>query len=780
MVTLRSKLRLEEGWTSFLLVMLMLLALVWSVRAAEWIDGLGILTWIALVAMLFGLVLAKMRRLPAILAHLLSLGVGIAWVAVLLSTTFQPPMVPAELAMSAHSLSAKLGAIYQQASQWLLDPEQAEPWLSNFMFLVTLAALTWLLSYASVWFVFRSHWIWGAIVPTGAAAILNVYYAPPRLVLYFLLYCLCALLLLVRLHVYTRERIWRTESVNYNLDVDLTFLRDGLVVSILALLLAWSIPAAARSPRLADFWANFEEPGQRIQTWWTRLYSSLNYQGTSSLVNFGRTMTLGSASNLSSTPVLEVQAAEPHYWRAVAYDRYTGSGWVNTDGSALELQPGRSDLYPAPYLMQSEFAHTVRMLEPGESVLFFVGQPLSTSLSARASLAYLPAPTSKPATDVSMMSALKTLRRNQSYTLVSMISKATVRQLRAAGTNYPGWVKERYLQLPRSVPSRVRNLSHEITAGAKTPYDQAEAIQDYLRRNIFYDQSISAPPAGVDVVDWFLFEKRRGYCDYYATAMAILCRAIGIPVRVAQGYSSGDYVTSSRSYTVRQQDAHAWPEVYIPDYGWIVFEPTSSEAAISRPEESALSLPPGLAALLDLDTPRTEREDKFGADDASGVEGDIAPVALVRPRPWYARILRLVLVVLAAGAAALIILLGWWQLSLRGLGAAASVYEQMQRFGRLLGVPHQVHETPVEYGESLVQMLAERQEQVRYLVASYVKQRYGRSGLGGQEEKELGRQWRQLRAYMWRQIWTLRRIRRKPRQTTWVPSSALRPPGSLG
>ncbi|MBM4429027.1 MAG: transglutaminase domain-containing protein, partial [Chloroflexi bacterium] len=668
MVILHSRLRLEEGWASFLLAMLMLLGLVWSVRAAEWVDGLGILTWISLVAMPFGLILAKARRVPSILAHLLSIGLGLAWVAILLSTTFQPPAVPAELAMSARSLSAKLEVIYQQASQWLLNPEQAEPWLSNFMFLATLAALTWLLSYASMWFVFRLHWTWGAIVPTGAAAMLNMYYGPSRLLPYFLLYCLCTLLLLVRLHVYTREKIWRRDAVNYNLDVDLTFLRDGLFVSLLALLLAWSIPTAARSPRLVDFWANFEGSGQRIQTWWTRLYSTLNYQGQSSLVNFGRTMTLGGASNLSSVPVFEVQAPEPHYWRAVAYDRYTGSGWTNTDVATRELLPGTPALNPAPYLMQSEFAHTVRMLEPGETVLFFVGQPLSSTLSARASLAYVPTP-GKPATDVSMMSALKVLRSNQSYTLVSLVSKATVRQLRSAGTNYPDWIKERYLQLPASLPSRVRELAREITTDSQTPYDQAEAIQSYLRRNILYSQSISIPPAGVDVVDWLLFEKREGYCDYYATAMAVLCRAIDIPARVAQGYSAGEYVTSSRSYRVRQRDAHAWPEVYFPEYGWIEFEPTSSEPAIARPEESLLPLLPGL--IVGLDTLRTVQEDKFGADEAGDAGGDIGAIQLARVKPWYTRLLHLVLVVLSVGAAASLIFLSWWHLSLRGLGPAA-------------------------------------------------------------------------------------------------------------
>jgi len=184
--------------------------------------------------------------------------------------------------------------------------------------------------------------------------------------------------------------------------------------------------------------------------------------------------------------------------------------------------------------------------------------------------------------------------------------------------------------------------------------------------------------------------------------------------------------------------------------------------------------------IVGLDTLRTVQEDKFGADEAGDAGGDIGAIQLARVKPWYTRLLHLVLVVLSVGAAASLIFLSWWHLSLRGLGPAASVYEQMQRLGRLLGVPQEIHQTPVEYGESLIQMLGAEQEQVRHIVASYVKHRYARSGLSRQEEELLSGQWQQLRAHIWRQIWTLRRTRPERKQATWVPSSALRPPGALG
>jgi hypothetical protein len=526
---------------------------------------------------------------------------------------------------------------------------------------------------------------------------------------------------------------------------------------------------------VADIWAHFQDPWQEVQARWNRLFTSLNYQGPSTLVQFGRAMTLGGAVNLSNVPVLEVQAAEPHYWRAVAYDRYTGGGWLNTDDLEVTLQPNDPRLTAVPYAAQREFTHTIRMLEAGEDIVFFAGELLRNSLFVRARLSTVPLAQGQQGAAVSMLQSLRSLRRNQSYTVVSMVSGATTQQLRNAGTDYPDWVTDRYLQLPRTVPERVRTLTREVVEDSTTPYDQAIAIQEYLRR-ITYDQYINAPPAGRDVVDWFLFENRRGYCDYYASAMAVMCRILGIPARISQGYTPGEYVGASRSYLVRQLDAHAWPELYFPGYGWIEFEPTSSEPALARPEGSASPLLPGTG--LSTPVPRGEDEDKFGADEVGGDE-DIANVEVAQRQPWYQRLLYPALALLGAGAIALLLLLAWWYAGLRGLSPASRIYEQMRRLGGLLGATHQVHQTPAEYGESLSDVLSQSQEDVRYVVVQYVKQRFSKDGLSAGEEQELQEHWQRLRWLMWRQAlkpWLKRRTHPAP----WVSASALRPPTSLG
>ena len=159
----RWKLKLEEGWTSFLLVLLMVLTVAWSVLAADWTEGLAILPWIVVMGATTGLLLAKLQRIPSVLAHLLSMTIGAAVVAATVNLILSPPVVPAGLMASAQGLLSRSQLISQLATGWLGDPTGAEPWLSNLMFVLSLACLCWLLAYVCSWFIFRLHSVWGAV-----------------------------------------------------------------------------------------------------------------------------------------------------------------------------------------------------------------------------------------------------------------------------------------------------------------------------------------------------------------------------------------------------------------------------------------------------------------------------------------------------------------------------------------------------------------------------------------------------------------------------------------
>ena len=138
-----------------------------------------------------------------------------------------------------------------------------------------------------------------------------------------------------------------------------------------------------------------------------------------------------------------------------------------------------------------------------------------------------------------------------------------------------------------------------MTGSEPTPYDRVRSIERYLR-TFPYTLDVPHPPASRDLVDYFLFDLKEGYCDYYASAMVVLARAAGIPARLAIGYASGDYNEKSRRFMVTGADAHSWVEVDFPNTGWVPFEPTASrpllEAEPSQPVHfTAIASQPALA-----------------------------------------------------------------------------------------------------------------------------------------------------------------------------------------
>ena len=148
--------------------------------------------------------------------------------------------------------------------------------------------------------------------------------------------------------------------------------------------------------------------------------------------------------------------------------------------------------------------------------------------------------------------------------------------LQDQGTDYPQWVTDKYLDLPDDLPLRIRVLALTQTAGSTSQFERVVRIREYLR-TIAYSQDIEPPPPGSDALEFFLFDQKAGYSDYFGSAMAVLLRAAGVPTRLAIGYGGGDFDQELDAYVVREADAHAWTEVYFPDFGWVPFEPTPTK-----------------------------------------------------------------------------------------------------------------------------------------------------------------------------------------------------------
>ncbi len=174
------------------------------------------------------------------------------------------------------------------------------------------------------------------------------------------------------------------------------------------------------------------------------------------------------------------------------------------------------------------------------------------------------------------------------YEADSRISTPIPARLKSASGLFPDQVSSEYLQLPE-LDSRIRPLTDKIVDNAKTPYDRATAIETYLRTHYGYTLQLSRamPP---DPVADFLFVRRRGHCEYFSSAMAIMLRTVGIPSRVVNGFAGGEFNDITSEYVIRASDAHSWVEAYIPGNGWIAFDPTPGGNAQTHSEWNRLML----------------------------------------------------------------------------------------------------------------------------------------------------------------------------------------------
>jgi transglutaminase-like putative cysteine protease len=262
-------------------------------------------------------------------------------------------------------------------------------------------------------------------------------------------------------------------------------------------------------------------------------------------------------------------SAPRHYWRSHTYDYYFGRGWATSNTEVIDYEPGEQLSLPEGEHLRP-LRQSVHLIGDQTGGLVFVDGQL-VSVDQEFAVA-----TRRPD---EFFGATTESRR---YRADSVITVASVDELRAASEDYPPQIVSRYLQLPDTVPARVVSLARDLTALQPTPFDRAYTIEQYLRE-FPYNLDVPVPGLAADIADYFLFDLQEGYCDYYATSMVVMARAVGLPARMVVGYASGSYDPFEARYVVTRADAHAWVEIYFPGYGWVEFEPTGGRPAIDRP-----------------------------------------------------------------------------------------------------------------------------------------------------------------------------------------------------
>jgi transglutaminase-like putative cysteine protease len=689
--------------------------------------------------------------LPWFLAHLFSLVYGVSWIGLLLSYELPETFSARERLLE---LGYRIGDWFRQTVMG------GELGTDELMFVVVMSLLFWLMAYLAIWFSFRAHSLWAALLPSGITLLINVYYGPQRIALLLVPYLLFVMLFAVRLNLFTQEQSWKRRRIRYDIDIVYSFLRYGATLSIVALAVAWIVPAAAGSEQAEMLYSRIGEPWERIKDEWIRLFSTLQSERVQpGTPTFGMSLALGGPVNLGNTTLMDVRARGGRYWRAATYDQYTGQGWLTTERESQFLDAGdvltRSNVHEARRVI----TQTYTIYTPEATQLFALNQAERFSLPIKANVIQTEAEDGSTQIDsLSMASSRYSLNSGDSYIVVSSIPSAEEDAMRLAGEDYPSWI-DRYLELPDTIPQRVHDLAQELTAEHDNAYDKASALEEYLRTYTYNDQ-VQAPPAGVDAVDYFLFESQEGYCNYYASSLAVMARSVGIPARIAAGYSQGDWERDAQAYRVRQHHSHAWVEVYLPRFGWVEFEPTAGEPVIIRPRVAGGSSSDNQAGGGPFDNPEDYLdEDQFGPDSA--IDPD-ALARLIEEQRRKAQIRTWTRVGGVAGAALLIIVIAWF-LGRREMDQSrpASVYyERMVRRGSRWGCRTVPTQTPNEYAYQLSTAIQDEEagRLVDRIANAYVGERYGHKNPARWQPDFA---WRDLRsilvrwgiAHRWRRLW---------------------------
>jgi protein-glutamine gamma-glutamyltransferase len=319
----------------------------------------------------------------------------------------------------------------------------------------------------------------------------------------------------------------------------------------------------------------------------TGYLSAINLQ-PSLMTGFSDNVALGEIGELkkNSAVVLRIRVdgdpvrASDIHWRGIVLTNFDGSRWFTPaqDQTVVMPNPDGDYAFASPQLDRESFyslRYTI-LMEPIATDAIFVAPHVATLRGRFGNEVNRPdAPSRRGLLFIDQTGSIFNSAHNSAkirYEGLSYLPTTPLSDLRKAPSAFPEAIHAIYLQLPTLDP-RIPKLAADVTASSKNEYDKASAIRDYLIAHYSYTLDLSGSH-GTDPLANFLFVRRAGHCEYFASAMTVMLRSIGVPARYVTGFLPGEYNDLGGDYIIRQSDAHSWVEVYFPTYGWVTFDPT--------------------------------------------------------------------------------------------------------------------------------------------------------------------------------------------------------------
>ena len=758
------RLRPTDGWMALLFLIANLCVVVMAVERADWAPTPN-LVGLLMLGMLTAFVFYRMSVWwwLAILPGLALGGLTVVWQMSIFTIDGEP--------------LGGAAVLWERLVLWVEAADTGSINIDKVPFSFGLTTAAWLTGYLGAWMYLRHRNFWGVFVLGGLGLLSNLTFLPPHTNLHLALYVFTALLVVARVQAVRRQGNWDRRGIQYDEGLRSLTLSDSFFIGVAVIIVAFLLPVGGNWKPATNAYESMRQPLIGYEDDFNRLFAGLPARRAIGFRVWDDVMAFQGTINPATTQVLQVDSPAPLYWKARTYGTYTSKGWISEDTEYVPIGELPATAPHAAADNRVEVGYTVlplyssRVLFAGGSVsavdrdaeaeVATVHDPTSDTIlvsgapnegvrfllesiqrdeedrvpSARQRINGLPLPSwvnvtvddgaPKSAPDVLSIRARDgVFPAHESYNVTTWVSTASPEQLRAAGEEYPLHVFTRYTQLTRDMPERVKELAESITAGAETPYDKALAVEAYLK-TLPYSLEMSPPPYDADGVDHFLFDQGQGYSEYFSSAMAVMLRSVGVPARVAAGYTTGDPLGEIPAFAVADSHSHGWVEVYFPGYDWIPFEPTPGS-------ELPVVMVPGGAIGADLDGT------SFGGLDFDCIdEFDLECGVPLEPLPGEgtsgaglgddAGLPAWAWVLVALGALAATGLALRWA-HRRYLSEASEpdiVYRRLRELAAFGGLTGSRPRTPYQFAQVLSRRLPAYRESLDVIAESYVRARYG-------------------------------------------------------
>jgi transglutaminase-like putative cysteine protease len=752
----RPSLSPPQGWFALILVATLCLSLAWSLDDAVLVLGQGDVTdflfWTALGGVLIG-ALGPTVGWGRWTTHL----IGAAFAALL-----TPLLVGWVLIPSGANASVLFQATTDSVATAWSDLVVARR-LSTFAYghhLLVLGLIVWASSQFASFAAFGHRRPLNAVVAIGLLLLANMSLTVRDQLLYLVVYSVAALFLLVRFHTFDEQSDWLRRRIGDPSAISGLYLRGGTVFIATAVVGSLLLTNVAASAPLAGAWTDM---GGRLLEWSRALEPFLPSSGSGRSLgpSFGQNARITGSWTTNNDPFLTIEIdpeeEEIPYLAAVVYHTFDRTGWRRSEPVVVLRAPGEELLADTADRLTLDGRRAVVMTitpEAPRSEVFTPDMPFSVDQATGVML-------------VGQGGYFEGLRRQSSdapYTVTALVPASeanggpTEARLRAAGTDYPAEVLALYgpdTVADDALGDASRALLAEIrtAAGAGvTPYDLAATTRDLLRdpARFEYDTDVRDHDCSdISIVECFA-RIQRGYCEYYASTMAVLLREMGVPTRLVEGFLPGDGEPGSGRSVVRNSNSHAWVQVYFPGYGWIDFDPTGSVARLAplpsgRPEASpsaGASRSPGF-----LRPQETLPRDQPGAGGVIGGPTRPGPAG-----PLIAVSILLAVIVAAIAAIA-------WQRGPRGPVSADGTYGSVTRLASRFGFAPRPNQTVYEYAGALGDVLPAVRPELQTVAHAKVEVAYGGRVLTDDRIRVLREAHRRLRVGLLRLV--VRRLRRR-------------------